>query len=207
MTNQKDFAICEPMYLPPVSFLKMLKSYKGLHLEIHEHFKKSTYRNRCYLPSANGIQLLSIPLLKGKNEKIPMNEVEICYRQNWQREHFKTLKVIYRKSPFFEFYEHELEQIFQQQIPLLVDWNIGLLKFVLQKMNFKTELKITNDYQEKISDADDFRNHFSNLKNENSTDENIMKYHQVFENKIGFQSNMSVLDLLFAEGNNAHSFI
>ena len=207
MTTSKDFAICEPMFFPPISFFKMLKRHKRLHLETIEYYQKATYRNRCYLPSANGIQMLSIPLLKGKNQQLPLKDVKICYEQNWQTQHFKTIKVIYKKSPFFEFYEPELEVLFHQKKEYLIDWNIELLNFILQKINLKIEIERTDSFQSIYQNIEDFRNVFINPFKDNQFNNHLTVYHQVFEEKIGFQPDMSVIDLLFAEGSNAQLFI
>jgi WbqC-like protein family len=202
MIDNKKIILTEPMYLPPVSFFKSIKNCKRLHIDVHQYYQKSTYRNRMILPSANGLLTLSVPLSKGKNQKMPMCDVKISYQTDWQKNHFKTISVIYKKSPFFEFYENELKEIYQIKYEKLIDWNLKLLEFALKSLQIKIEISFTEKYEINHPFFFDLRNF-----DEKKIYENPIFYHQVFEDKIGFQPYVSILDLIFNEGNNAYSFI
>ena len=205
MENKPSAILIEPMYLPPVVFYKTIKNCKRLHLEQKEFYRKSTYRNRCYLPTANGVRMLSVPLQKGKNENTAMQDVKICYQQNWQKEHWKMICFLYRRSPFFEFYENDFQKIFETEFEKLLDWNVALMQLIFEKLNWKIEIEFTENFENEISDLDDFRNKIS-PKNDELSLLDLPKYHQVFEDKNGFKNNMSMLDLLFCEGSNASNF-
>jgi hypothetical protein len=117
------------------------------------------------------------------------------------------MQVIYRKSPFFEFYELELENIYKTKPEFLFEWDCLLLKFIFEKLNFKMEINFTESFSNLITNENDYRNFFSDRKNETKNLSNATQYHQVFEGKIGFQPNMSIVDLLFAEGNNVYNLL
>jgi hypothetical protein len=206
MENKPSAILIEPMYLPPISFYKTIKNCKRLHLEQKEFYRKGTYRNRCYLPTANGIRLLSVPLQKGKNENVELHDVKICHQQNWQKEHWKTICFLYRRSPFFEFYENDFKRIFETEFEKLLDWNLTLMKLIFEKLNWKMEFDFTQNFETEILEMEDFRNKIS-PKNDETLQLNLPKYHQVFEDKTGFKNNMSMLDLLCCEGPNTLSLI
>ena len=133
-----NIILIEPQYLPPISFFKMIKNYKGLQIELFEHYVKSTYRNRCYIPGSNGVIMLSIPLEKGKFQPhTPMKDVRICQDSNWRRENWKSIQFLYRGSPYFEYYEFEFKEIYDQNFTHLAELNVAFLKliFKLLQMN------------------------------------------------------------------------
>ncbi|MEY2829701.1 MAG: hypothetical protein RIQ33_1559 [Bacteroidota bacterium] len=202
-----NIILIEPQYLPPISFFKMIKNAEGLQFELHEHYVKSSYRNRCYLPGPNGVLLLSIPLHSGKvQQHTAMKNVKICYTDDWQKEHWKSISFLYRSAPYFEYYEDDFKEIFDTKFEKLADLNIELLKLMLKKLNFTIPITFTNEYLPKYENLRDERNKLKpNVPLKNITDLPI--YQQVFEDKIGFKPNMSMLDLLFSEGNNAFDLL
>lgn len=165
-------------------------------------FKRSSYRNRMIIAASNGPVQLSVPVVGGRSIKSSYKEVEIDYKSNWQRAHFRTLCTAYGNSPFFVFYKDELEQLYQQRPRLLYEWNLLCLSWVFKKMKIGIQVE-----QELIHENDSSRTSFFDLYapqnfNEQPTGK-ILTYNQVFEDKIGFLTNLSVLDLLFNEGNHA----
>ena len=165
-------------------------------------FKRSSYRNRMIIAASNGPIQLSIPLIGGRSIKSRYNEVEIDYKSNWQRDHFRTLSTAYGNSPYFMFYRDELEQLFQKKPSLLYEWNLLCLSWVLKKMKIEKKLE-----HELIHENNSSQTSFVDLyspQNFNGQPTIIsVTYNQVFEDKTGFLANLSVLDLLFNEG--AHS--
>lgn len=198
-----NIILVEPQYLPPISFFKMIKNYKGLQFELHEHYVKSTYRNRCYLPGANGVIMLSIPLENGKFQPhTQMKDVRICKNSNWQKEHWKSIQFLYRSSPFFEYYEEDFKSIYQKDFVYLAEMNLEFLKLILKLLQLNIEINFTTEYQKNVTDFIDRRN-ILKPNSESFTSNELPKYYQIFEDRIGFKYNMSIIDLLFLEGNNA----
>ena len=202
-----NIILIEPQYLPPISFFKMIKNCKGLQIEMHEHYVKSTFRNRCYIPGSNGVIMLSIPLEKGKFQpNTPMKDVKICQDSNWKKEHWKSIQFLYRSSPFFEYYEHDFKSIYEREILHLADLNIAFLKLILKLLQMEIEINFTNEFIKTTTDIIDKRN-FIKPNSAFKIDDNLPRYYQIFEDKIGFKPNMSIVDLLFLEGNNALSLL
>jgi hypothetical protein len=171
-------------------------------LEQHENYNKRSYRNRTHLAGANGILRLSIPLLKGKNEQMPIREVRIANDQDWQRQHWNTIWSAYGKSPFFEYYAPEFEHFFHKKYTFLFDWNLDLLKRILTLLELSHKLSFTAEYSKKPLQTMDFRDCIHPKKDLNVTIPFFkpQKYGQVFEEKFGFLANLSILDLIFCAG-------
>ena len=165
-------------------------------------FKRSSYRNRMIIAASNGPIQLSVPVIGGRSIKSRYKEVEIDYKSNWQRDHFRTLSTAYGNSPFFMFYRDELEQLYQETPRLLYEWNLLCLSWVFKKM--KIEKKLDGEL---IHENDSSQTSFVDLyspQNFNGQPTIIsVTYNQVFEDKTGFLANLSVLDLLFNEGSHS----
>ena len=118
-------------YLPPVSWCSAFWNASQVVIEACEHYQKGSLRNRAYLAGPNGIQRLSIPLLKGKHQQTPIREVRISYHEQWQRQHWRTISTAYGNAPYFEHYAGELHRFYEKEYEFLFDYNLELLKFVL----------------------------------------------------------------------------
>jgi hypothetical protein len=138
---------------------------------------------------------LSIPLQSGRETKQVYKDIKISQEYKWQEQHLKTIVSCYKRSPWFEYYQDSLETLYQTKFMFLWDWNLECLNWVLQKMNM-------------IKDFDIIDLGFSDLENNpfifrKAIDLPEVKYNQVFQERIGFQSGVSILDLLFCEGKEA----
>ena len=179
-------------YCPPIRFFADWISQKGKVIDIHENYQKQTYRNRCHILSPNGVQKLIIPI--EHNGTRVMKDLKISYAEDWQKEHFKSLEAAYRRSPYFEFYEDSLCPVFlEKKYKYLIDLNFNILEQLLILLQLNNDFSISESYVE--SEENDFRNAY-NAK----TKVNLPEYTQVFSEKMEFQSDLSILDLLFNEG-------
>jgi hypothetical protein len=196
--------IIDNQYLGSVIYYKTLFNSQYVELEAYERHQKSGFSNRCYIAGANGLITLSIPLLKGRNQKNPVNEIEIDNQQKWQKKHWKAIESSYMRSPWFEFYKDDLKKFYEKEYRLLFDLNKDLLIYILKKINWQGELLQTTIFEEKPSDKTDNRNA---ILPKNYLTFPVIKYPQVFEEKQGFLPNLSIIDLLFCCGKNSNAHL
>jgi hypothetical protein len=88
--------------------------------EMEDNFQKQTNRNRMYIYSPNGIQLLNIPIKHSKTAHQKIQDVKLETAFDWQKQHFKSLEAAYRTSPFFEYFEDDLMPIFTKKHTFLL---------------------------------------------------------------------------------------
>ncbi len=164
-----------------------------------EHFEKMSYRNRYYIPGANGLITLSIPLINGRNQRAVMRDIKIFNRDRWQVQHWRTLVSVYRRSPYFEHYEHSLQQLFQTEYTFLTDFNLAGIHWLKENLRVTFNETFAEEYQEQYDES------FTELRNikpgyQKSPATSSPQYVQMFSERNGFLPDMSILDLLFSEG-------
>jgi hypothetical protein len=191
--------LIETAYLPPVSWIYLMARAEVIWLDQHEHYVKRSCRSRCALMGANGPIYLSIPLEKGKNQQMPIREVKLAYREDWQRLHWETIKSAYGRAPFYPYYADKLEQLIKTKETFLFDYNLKLLEFLLKSFRIAAPIKLNDSFERHVSPPiEDFRSQFYPEK---LIQDNPVKYPQVFEDRFGFAENLSALDLLMCNGN------
>jgi hypothetical protein len=197
--------ILHPSYFPSISHFVAMAQSDSITFEMEDNFQKQTNRNRTYIYSPNGIQLLNIPIKHSNLNHQKTKDIKIEPEFDWQKQHFKSLEAAYRSSPFFEFFEDDLLPIFQKKYTFLMDLNFETLEVLSKCLRMKIEFSTTTEYFHEIDPeiVTDFR-YLINGKKDTSVFEN---YTQVFDDKHGFINNLSVLDLLFNEGKYAMDYL
>lgn len=201
-------AIVETQYFGCVQYISTFAKYSLVFIEQFENWQKSSFRNRTILVGSNGLINLSVPILNGREQHQPVREIKINNIENWQSYHWRTIFSCYGKAPFFEFYKDELHDIlFKKKFAFLFDLNIEMLNWLLQKLKIASSINLTENYLFKTNDdVVDLRNYWL-PKNFQLNQSSEIQYSQVFQEKIGFQPNLSVLDILFCEGPNAKKIL
>ena len=228
-TSSKNVMIflTELHYHPPAALFAALLNADTLLIEAHEHYRKQTYRNRCLIRTAQGVQPLTVPVLDGNRaEKVSVSAIEIDYRQNWIHRHWRTLQTAYGNSPYFEYYADYLHDIYVSKPALLFDLNQQLLRLLLRCFRLTLPLHLTTEYiahysaqpssehcgllstQLSIADRRDWLTPKIAIKTPEpdtpAASALVRPYPQVFGP--GFEPGLSVLDLLFSQGPAAGSF-
>ena len=192
-----------PTYFPSISNFSAIAKADVVVFEVEDNFQKQTNRNRTYIYSPNGIQMLNIPIKHSNEKHRKTKEVKLETAFDWQKQHFKSLEAAYRTSPFFEYFEDALLPIFTKKHTFLMDLNFETIEIVSKCLNMKLEFEKTTEYFHEVTDSLDFR-YLANGKKDVT---NFNPYTQVFGEKHGFINNLSVLDLLFNEGRFALDYL
>jgi len=192
--------------MPSIEFFSALFSFDEVILEANEHFQKQSYRNRCYINTAQGMRMLTVPL-HNAHGKVLMKDILIEPGITWRNVHWRTIESAYRKAPFYDFYCDELKEIIFKNHDHLFELNRDLLSFCLRQIGLKKNISATLAYEEAVSEnIFDCRSLISCKKPfEHRNFFTPKKYQQVFGNE--FVPNLSLIDLLFCEGPRVSEFI
>lgn len=196
--------LLHPTYFPSISHFVAMAKADSITFEVEDNFQKQTNRNRMYIYSPNGIQLLNIPLKHNKeanHQKFKDTKIEDAF--DWQKQHFKSLEAAYRTSPFFEYFEDDIRPVFEKKHVYMMDLNFQILEILSECMGMEISYNKTEEYFHEVQGMEDYR-YLTNGKKDTSQFE---PYTQVFEEKHGFINNLSILDLLFNEGRYAMDYL
>lgn len=199
--NSKEILIY-PTYFPSISHYIAMIDAKTVTFEVEDSFQKQTNRNRMYIYSPNGIQLLNISV-KHDTANTSFKDIKIDNQHNWQKNHFKSLETAYKNSPFYEYFVDDLRPLFEKKHEFMLDLNFEIFELVNEALGISIPFEKTTEYFHEVTDKMDLR-HLVNGKKDTTQ---IEPYTQVFDDKHGFINNLSILDLLFNEGRYAVDYL
>lgn len=195
--------LIHPTYFPSISHYVAMLQADSVTFEMEDNFQKQTNRNRMYIYSPNGIQMLNIPIKHSKEKHQKYKDVRIENDFGWQKNHFKSLEAAYRTSPFFEYFEDDFRPLFEKKHEFIMDLNLEIFELVNNALGIKIIPEKTTEFFHDVPDFIDLR-HLANGKKDITQ---LETYTQVFNDKHGFINNLSILDLLFNEGRYAVDYL
>ncbi len=192
-------------YLGPASYFAEIALADEIRVEAYETYPKQTYRNRCRIVTANGLLSLTIPVVKVNGNHTLLKDIEISYNTKWQQLHWRAITAAYRHSPYFMFYEDALKPFYHKHYQSLLEFNQELTKTIMSLTGIHKELQFTTEFEKEVSEGFyDLRNAFSpKIPKEGK----FPAYIQVFEERHGFQQDLSILDVLLNLGPESAAYL
>ena len=198
-------ALLATTYFGPVQWYQKLNRADCAYIECYDSYRKQTFRNRCVIATTNGLQALTIPVERpdtGLHSTL-IKDLRISDHGNWRHLHWHALMSAYSESPFFEYYADDIRSFFEKKWDFLYDFNMEACQTVGLLLDIHPNILSTSHYIKKEDlpeDIFDFREAIDPKHPAVDADFVPRRYYQVFERKIGFQPNLSILDLLFNMG-------
>ena len=185
-------------YFGPIQWYQKL--YRAEHVEIEqwESFQKQTYRNRCLIATANGVQALTVPVEHGDSPLI--KDIRLSDHGNWRHLHWNALQSAYGESPFFEYYQDDIRLFFERHWTFLLDFNEEIRQKMCELIDIQPNVSYTEGFIPEESPLTSYRTAISPKHPQDDPDFLPKRYYQVYEQKHGFLPNLSILDLLFNMG-------
>jgi len=204
-------ALLQTAYFGPVQWYQKLYRYDHVLIEQHDSYQKQTYRNRCVIATANGMQTLTVPTVSSGSsagEKCLVKDLRISDHNQWRRVHWNALQSAYSESPFFEYYADDIRPFFEKKYEFLIDFNETIRQTICELLDIHPHVAYTSSFLPPFTTPDgspsgslaDFRSVIHAKHPEPDADFKPKRYWQVFQHKHGFLPNLSILDLLFCMG-------
>lgn len=184
-------------YFGCLSYYKVFTQQELVLFDLTAAFSKMSFKNRMVIATAHGVLNLTIPIVGGRDQKTPMNEIRIAYDSSWKEQHYKSISTNYKRAPYFEHYVDSLEQLYKQNYVYLNTFLLATQHWIQHQLKANWLIESTTEGPAAFSVTkwvDPFKpNNFQ------TAPQNIL-YHQVFDATTGFLNNLCILDLLFAMG-------
>jgi len=219
-------SIHQPGYIPWAGFFKKIE-LSNIFVYLNDaQFKKNDWQNRNKIRTSDGLMWLSVPVKS--NFGVSLNKIEIDNSGDWSRKHKKSIELNYSKAKYFEKYWNFFESIYDNKFEFLLDLNMKFIEKLNELLDIKTktilssELNLTKKGSERVLEickrlsadtyiSGTFGKEYLNL--EEFKKNNIEVQFQNFQMKPykqcyePFMPNVSVIDLIFNEGNNSKHFL
>lgn len=207
-----DIAIFPTSYFPPIAlmaamvqWLSRAESKGALLLEQMETFAKQSHRNRTVIVTAAGRFTLSVPVERPNGNHTRTGDIAISYAERWNVNHWRAIESAYNSSPYFLYYRDGIESILMKRHRKLSDLNEELLMHLLKKMKIDAQITHTEDYRQNYPSKIDYRGRYSYKRPEALPP--YPAYQQVFSDRMPFQANVGILDLLFNLGPESRDYL
>ena len=222
MTGAPHFgeSLLATAYLPPVSYFFAIAHSDRVWIEQFENYQKQSWRNRCRILSAAGPEDLSIPVVREERRSRPIRDIRIDYTEPWLQHHIRALAAAYNASAYYDYYADDLIPILESKPVFLFDLNMTLLEKLLELLDIQVPVGLTTSFVKEggglasaRSDLFDGRVRIQPKYKGKSLLAEFgceQAYYQVFVNRepsSGFIPDLSIIDLLSAEGPDAGRFL
>ena len=184
------------LYLPCIGdlvFWSKLVQNSPATIYTNHTFQKQCDLSQFEIASAQGRQKLSIPTVKATRKGLYKN-VEIDFSSNWQLEHWRSIENAYLKSPFFLYYGYKIEPLLTLKEKNLLTFNKALIGSISNCLKM-TSPAFNNKEQIAVNRTKEVLGHPP------------LEYPQVFDTRVAFQENLSILDLLFHLGQETKEYL
>ncbi len=207
-----DASVLTTAYLPPVEYFYAIAHSDRVLIEVHEAYQKQSWRNRCRILATGGPEDLSIPVVKEERLSRPVRDIRIDYGEPWLQHHIRAFAAAYNHSAFYDYYADDLIPLLERKPVFLFDLNQSLLEKLMSLLDLSVPVTFTETFVKEYPFFDGRERIQPKYKGESLLAEygSEQAYYQVFVNRApgaGFIPNLSILDLLSAEGPDAGRFL
>ncbi len=227
----KVVAIIQSNYIPWKGYFDIINSVDEFIIYDDLQYTRRDWRNRNLIKTAQGLTWLTIPVVvKGKYQQT-ISETLVSDKK-WAEKHWKSISHTYGKSEYFRDYSDQLEHLYLEKAPLLdrlSEINHLFLSEINQILGIKTRLRWSDEFDVSgrktdrllaICKATGASHYVSGPAAKSYLDQALMEQegiqvqwinytdYPVYPQLHGdFEHGVSILDLLFNTGSNAHKYM
>ena len=195
-------AIYPPDYFPTAETMGALSLCSVVVLADTVPYSRQSRHNRASIRNPNAWQWLSIPVNGGQRGR-SIKDTTVNNFEPWRKKHWKALQFNYRSSPYFEFYEDRLADLYAAAPASLAELTVSSVIRTAKLFDLgpqfvtASELPGSPSTGEACLAAFPDQDHFLLPEQGGDTVCRIKPYRQNFE---GFVPGLSAIDLLFNLG-------
>ncbi len=220
-------SVLQSNYIPWKGYFDIIAMSDVFVLYDDVQYTRRDWRNRNLIKTRDGLKWLTIPVVQYDYHQL-ICDTKIA-DEKWKRKHIGTLQMNYSKAPFFNDYKDILFELYNYETDSLSELNRHFIEAICKILGITTRiidsrsLHLTGDKQQRLIqackklEADTYlsgpaaksyidENEFAvnDLNLEWMDYSNYKEYHQLFP---PFEHGVTILDLIFNEGENARNYL
>ncbi len=121
-------AILQPSYLPWMGHFYWMSNCDVFIFLDDVQYTRQDWRNRNYIKTRQGKQLLTVPVHWYGNSYCPINEITIANEHQWAKKHLQALRMAYGGALYFKQYFSYFEGVLSRSWRMLSDLTITTMK-------------------------------------------------------------------------------
>jgi hypothetical protein len=215
-------AIHQPHYLPWLRYIDKIARSDVFVLLDDAQYTKNGWQNRNRIKCAQGWMYVTVPVVEAFGK--PISEVHMNNQGRWRAKHWAALHTNYARAPFFTRYRDLLEAAYQREWEMLHKLSVHILELLLSVMGIRTRLVrssalgVPGIATDRLVNICSLLGATTYLSGDYAASNHLevgafrkrgievqlqgwqcQEYHQLYPQR-GFIPDLSVLDLLFNEG-------
>ena len=229
MKPEKKVVILQSNYIPWKGYFDLLNTADEFIIYDEVQYTVNDWRNRNKIKAPQGAIWLTIPVIKKNHLEKKINEMEV-QDLSWRKKHFSSICHYYSKTTFFKHYKSIFEELYLGSDETnLSKINLTFIKAINEILNIKTKVSSSTKYKllegktERIVDLckqAGAKEYISGPAAAVYIDEKLFKkeninlvyfdysnYKQYTQLYGDFEHNVSIIDLIFNEGENASNYM
>jgi hypothetical protein len=133
----KIAVIHQPQYLPYLGFFHKLQQGDIFVVMDSVQFQRRGVQHRNKIKTSQGAQWLTVPVVHRSRDEEHINEMVINSELPWSHKHWYTMIANYSRTPYFDKYGPQLEQILCKNWSNLCELNMKLITWVMDILGIK----------------------------------------------------------------------
>jgi len=138
-------AILQPSYLSWPGHFYWMKNCDVFIFLDDAQFTRQDWRNRNFIKTAQGKQLLTVPVHWYGNSYAPINTIEIANEHQWAKKHSQALRIAYGRAPYFKQYFPYFEKIFSRNWKMLSGLTITTMKDLAAFLDIRPRFVVSSE--------------------------------------------------------------
>ncbi len=147
MPTQLSVGMIQSSYLPWRGYFDFINSVDLFIIYDDVQYTRRDWRNRNQIKTATGKTWLTVPVNFSRNAPTLIQDTEICYQNNWPREHIGRITSSYRRAPHFEQYCDGLFKILNQRHRTISELNYATISWTMSVLEIKTPVRWSMEFK------------------------------------------------------------
>jgi len=225
----KKVAILQSNYIPWKGYFDLINTVDEFILYDDMQYTKNDWRNRNQVKTSGGLYWLTIPVLTKGNFGAKINEIKIK-KINWAEKHWRTINTSYLRAKYFNTYGKMFQNLYLNlQTEYLSEVNRLFIAQINKILDIKTKISLSSDYKlingktERLIDVCEqagASEYYSGPAAKNYIKEELFSEAGIKLNWVNydgykiydqlyppFNHFVSIIDLIFNEGENSKKFM